>query len=524
MRRFPLFSFVSFSVVTGLAAALSGCDDAASDGTGSSSSGSSMSSSGTGGGGGSTPSCAPSAGKAIEASCGVFVQTGAAGDGSRAAPFGSIKAAVAGLGDAKAIYVCGSESYTGSLTVPSGVSIIGGLSCNDWVFDEKHAKPEIVGDPNIPAVLVDGSGSAAFESIRIRAVDATTPSASSIALLVHGATLSIAHSELAAGAGAAGLDGTDAPDTNTATGKLGSQGGIGCAAQQTSKGGPETEQICDGAVASIGGKGGDGTFGNGMDGAAGQTGAAGQGGKGEVFSGWSCAVGGANGGGANGATGTFGAVGAGGVAKGMLTQAGFTPARGGDGGLGLAGQGGGGGGASKGSFSNCGGMPGMAGPGGAGGGGGTGGCGGKAGTGGGGGGASFAIAVIDGHVSLVATKATSATGGAGGDGGSGQPGAPGGLGGYGGSAIIMPPGCNGGNGGSGGNGGGGGGGRGGHSAPVVYMGNAPTIDAQTTLTKGSSGAHGVGQGNGADPAEDGADGSACAVLDFTGATEACSKN
>ena len=183
---------------------------------------------------------------------------------------------------------------------------------------------------------------------------------------------------------------------------------------------------------------------------------------------------------------------------------------------GTPGQGGGGGGGAKG-MTSCAGA--------SGGSGGSGGCGGIGGAGGKGGGSSFALVSLDATITLTEAVLSSALGKKGGDGGSFQPGAGGGAGAPGGTGMSGTlNACPGGLGGQGGNGGGGGGGRGGHSAPIVFVGTAPTVDAMTTLSSGLAGAPGIGVGNGMDAGQDGLAGTACSVMDFNGGSETCAVN
>ncbi|MBK8942405.1 MAG: hypothetical protein IPM79_33610 [Polyangiaceae bacterium] len=69
-------------------------------------------------GGGIAADCTPSEGAAVGGSCGVFVQAGAAGgDGSQATPYGSLVEALQNEPSAARIYVCGGDTFEGSVEV-----------------------------------------------------------------------------------------------------------------------------------------------------------------------------------------------------------------------------------------------------------------------------------------------------------------------------------------------------------------------------------------------------------------------
>ncbi len=163
---------------------------------------------GTGGEGGMPPAeCLPVEDQPIAADCGVFVMPTATGNGSQTSPYGSIATAVAGLGNASRIYVCGGDTYPGSIVIDGGVSIYGGFDCSAWIYRDANPTSEIRGDADAPALTIPGDGSSTIQHIRVTAPPAVAASASSIAILSNQAALNIVQVEAVAGAGAPGAPG-----------------------------------------------------------------------------------------------------------------------------------------------------------------------------------------------------------------------------------------------------------------------------------------------------------------------------
>ena len=54
-----------------------------------------------------------------------------------------------------------------------------------------NGRPLLMGDPDVPALIIDGTGSSALLSLRIESPNAVTAGASSIALLVKDATVDL---------------------------------------------------------------------------------------------------------------------------------------------------------------------------------------------------------------------------------------------------------------------------------------------------------------------------------------------
>ncbi len=449
------------------------------------------------GAGGAMPGCTPTDDQAIEAGCGVFVDsTNVDGDGTQEAPYASITQALENLEGASHIYVCGAEDYEGSVVLPAGVSLTGGLSCGSWTYGVSADKPRIVGDADLPALRLSGAG--IITSFRVEAAAAETDGSSSIGVFANGSSATLRHVDIVAQEGAQGAPGMPQAQDATPMHANGGTGENGCLNESFSDPGLAGVQTC-GGVARDGGVGGLGMNAtDGDDGADGKPlGAAGQGGNGELGAPTptACVTGG------QGAAGGSGVPGAGAPSseEGELTAAGYIGAAGEEGGVGIAGQGGGGGGGAN----QC--TTGMGGAGPGGGGGGAGGCGGAPGEPGSGGGGSFGIISIDSTLTIDTVSIETSTGGIGGQGDGGQPGMAGGdAGNPGGNGSGA---CPGGPGGAGGRGGAGGGGRGGPSVGIATVGTTPIEQGTVTIDIGVGGPPGPGGNGGAgNIATNGADG------------------
>ncbi len=449
---------------------------------------------GGGGAGGSATGCDPSLEKnAVGNGCGVFVSSSqgddAMGDGSKEKPFKTIGKAASAK---KAIYLCG-ESFSESVTLPSGIALYGALACaSDWHYDASKKTALTADADKIPLTVTKGDGESQIADLAITSKDATKPGGSSIAVLAVEAKATLKRVELTAGKGAAGADApadVADPANDGADGKSPLEAGC---QNKGIIGGGGGQKICQGNVDVSGGDGGSGS--NGPSGVPGGNGnpypsgdpANGQGGKAQDANS-SCKAGN------DGVSGPPGKAGDGATGIGMLTDKGYAGVVGGTGkAAGTPGQGGGGGGG--GSKNGCADMT-SYGP--SGGGGGSGGCGGKPGTGGAPGGASLALVSISSALMLSDAKLTAPDGGAGGQGSTGQAGGKGHSGGF--AAMGGKPSgtCNGGSGGNGGQGGAGGGGLGGHSIGVAYTGMAPAMMTNVTITVGKAGTGGAGGDGGA---------------------------
>lgn len=431
---------------------------------------------GTGGtGGGAACPDDPSDGPVSEA-CGIWVSAGRGkdtNDGTQGAPVATLTHAIelAEKGPHR-VYACG-ETWTESLTVPSGVSLHGGFDCESgWAYGAEANRARLTSPSPTALVWFDGGNqkSAFLTDFYVESADAEEPGEASIAVFVRDELpLSILRSELVAGDGRDGADGDpgDPEGLPAMAGTPGSDGADACSGP-VSKGGASPESACaDGS--SRGGAGGDSSVVTAESGAPGEPigePPLGMGGLGEQIA-PTCTPGSDGADGADGAFGIGGGKGDGIGEYGRLTPEGYISASGSDGKAGSPGQGGGGGGARFGSMAACGGTNSG---GAAGGSGGSGGCGGKGGRGGQGGGASIAFASRSASVLITYSTLRAGYGGSGGDGGEPQQGGPGGQGGKGGQgAGPLQGACAGGRGGMGGVGGMGGGGRGGPSAALGVL-------------------------------------------------------
>ncbi len=461
-----------------------------------------------GGAGGGVPAgCELVEGEAVAADCGVFVKAGATGDGAQASPYGTIQDAVDNIKTAKRIYVCGGDTFNGSIELPGGVSLYGALDCDGWKFGDANPKPRILGDADVPGLAITNAGTTRIGHLDVESPNAVAAGASSIAVLVRTTTVTFDHCSLTAGDGAKGQGG--APYGAIAqSGGMGMPGSQGCQDGLVHAGGaPGMNTVC---VEQGGGGGG-----NGQSGGSGGPGGPGDpslmgGTAGIGQTGSQCTPGGQGDGGMPGNPGLAGS------GIGQLEGNDYTPALAPPaGGPGDPGYGGGGGGGAH----RCELTP-TAGPGG--GGGGAGGCGGAPGRGGLGGGASFALAVVTADVTIVDSALTAGAGGEGGNGGAGQ---TGGLGGDGGPKGVVngsnnsgANACAGGPGGAGGRGGAGGGGAGGPSAAIARVDSTVDRQGNVAVTVGSSGVGGPGgdnEGQGSSGPQGDA-GAVCEVLVFDG--------
>ncbi len=300
---------------------------------------------GEGGGGAPPVGCEPAEGEPIGPDCGVFVQAGEAGNGSQTSPYGSVTEAVANIGGATRIYICGGESFTGSIQLASDISVYGSLDCASWRFQSANPRPEIVGTADEPAVTISGSGAGELMFLRVRGADANAAGSSSIAVMVIDAETTIQDCELVAGTGATGVSGEPQAKAMTPVAASGGSGDNGCGGTFNNPGLSGLNTCASTNVqGGLGGIGTNAVAGTGGDAGDGQPlGPLGQGGVGELVlgAGQPCTTGGV------GATGTAGTPGGGATAsdQGMLTADGYqAPTAPAGATAGAFGQGGGGGG------------------------------------------------------------------------------------------------------------------------------------------------------------------------------------
>ncbi|UQA57223.1 hypothetical protein [Polyangium aurulentum] len=433
--------------------------------------------------------------------CGVFVdpESGSgAGAGTRSAPLDTMSAAIAAAIDQKKrVYAC-QGTFKETVSIGSSVEIVGGLDCaGGWVASD-GARTVIEGLVDTIALTIDTPGYVSLRGIDVVAPAAVAEGASSIAVLVHGAHVTLEEARLAAGDAAAGVSGVEHDADPALDGLAGEAGRAVCEGSSMNPGGEAVTKEC-GGHASTGGKGGDGGAVNGFSLSNGENGESGGPASGAESGGGGLGEGQAKAAsctsGAPGAAGADGDMGAGATGRGSLTETGYWGEKGEDGERGATGRGGGGGGGSRGGLSiSCNGSL-LPRPGASGGSGGTGGCGGRGGGGGGAGGSSIALVSLNADVLLTSTVLVAGRGGDGGRGGAGQPGGVEGAGGDGGAAAGgVAAGCSGGAGGRGGAGGPGGGGQGGHSLGIAFKGKRPIggkLAVDAALLAGLGGAAGI---------------------------------
>ncbi|WP_437511458.1 hypothetical protein [Sorangium sp. So ce1099] len=479
--------------------------------------------------------CVPSESTgAVDETCGVFVSASLGspeGTGSKTAPFSSLKDAIqraAQQNGTGRVYACAGdgEEFSEVVEVPGGVTLYGGLDCNDdWLWMGDATKTVLTADEGmIPLTMGGPSGAVRIEDLRVVARSTAQhhdgAGMSSIAALAHGTAVELVRCELEAGDAAPGADGASVME-RASQGASGLPGGAACSRYDDNAvpGGLAVTNDCgtpDATDDSVGGSGGNGFPERGSNGGDGKpldpaNSEQENGGTGWTMSAPRCTPGLA---GSNGSTGTSGA---GATSPGAISMTGYAGVAGGSGGRGAPGQGGGGGGGERGEVGVetrvdntiyvCRDDVAADRAGASGGSGGAGGCGGLGGSGGFPGGASIALISIDATLSFEGVTLKAGAGGQGGDGGGGQLGGAGGLGGLGGAVashhIRLNPGCPGGPGGRGGNGGNGGGGQGGHSLGIAFRGTPPPSDGVTILPLGEAGLGGNSGAPGDDRGDNG---------------------
>lgn len=415
--------------------------------------------------------------------------TDAPGGGSRTAPLKTIAFALT-LGKSSGSSVCvAGETFTGQVTLVSGVNLYGGFDSKDPAFAFRRTATATTTLTSKGTVVLSQliDADTMVEGFTIHAL---TPDGQNDGAGVYGvrhlggaAKLILRYNAITADAAHAGADGALGTDgqggTNGARGTdacshcgaLGGQGGSFGAAMTTSV-------MCNASAGGAGGQGGYDQSG-GLDGNAGSGPGATPGGGGGGNS--TCGFSGGSGGGNGGTSSLAGTAGIhGGVPpqmNGLSADALYVPGLGGGGTAGSSGNagggGGGGGGGTNGGF--CYGDRGAGG-----GSGGTGGCGGTPGTGGQGGGASIAVSIKSGQAIVGQNVLTTALGGIG---GLGRPGGNGGLPGLGlGGGSSADDGANGGAGGNGTAGGIGGAGAGGAGGPSACIAKATIVTLDQTPT------------------------------------------
>lgn len=458
----------------------------------------------------------PPPGEAVK---GVFVSAskGSEGaDGSKNRPVRTIGEGIKLGAQNKAlpVIVC-AETFNEAVKLVDGVTLYGNYDCSnldDWKPVAQRAK---IVSPTSPAVLAENVMlPAVFSGFDVQGPDivapgvAGTPAISSFGMMIKGsANLTVSKATLRGGRGQDGVDGAEAQpnaqlsskiDGTSSVGQSPCSGG-GCTLQKSTGGRlGGTSQCKVGANGGPGGKGGDGIF---VAFGEPQRQLSNDDANGKPLAGTPeanmTAVGGVraddnpNAKGGNGGSGAVGQLGAHGAWS--FDGNGFVPGAGLAGTNGQPGKGGGGGGGGKSWFNlsyqpiappTSGAYYGISGASG-----GAGGCGGIAGEPGTGGGASIGLFVVSStSIKVADARIESAKGGRAGRGADGTAGTPGGFGGNGRHAGVgvdsrpegTPYGLAGGNGGAGGRAGMSGHGAPGPSIALVFSGNRPEIDSNTT--------------------------------------------
>lgn len=422
--------------------------------------------------------------------------------GTRVAPMKTVAAAIAKAKSTGVPAVCLSgETYSGLVTMESGVSVYGGFDEKDPDFKFKRSKDA--------TTLLVNSGTVVFaptvdvathlEGLTIKATTITGGvGASTYGVRLGGGSgvFYVRYNKITVEDGTRGADGT--PGAKGADGTKGADGGKGNGSGDAGDNGGATTPSSCGKPGGRGGRGGYAS--DGADGAPG-TGGVPFGKGGAVSSGCFSTAGIGKDGGTLFTPGADGTPGGTSSLIGTFTSGAiYTPAVAPSGTDGLAGEGGGGGGGGGGGV-KLGGVLCDQDSGGGGGAGGSGGCGGTGGGGGGGGGGSFGITAAGGELVVDGCDIQVGKGGAGGDGKGG--GAPGGgsAGGAGGprDGDDGNAGGNGGNGAAGGRGGPGAGGAGGPSVCVAAKSSVKVtfsvgLGANSCVNSGG-GAGGLGGSN-----------------------------
>ncbi|WP_437601469.1 PGRS family protein [Sorangium sp. So ce590] len=454
---------------------------------------------------------------AVDDTCGVFVsasRAGSVGTGTKAAPSGSLQEAIHQAQQNKTgrVYACAGagEEFSEVVAVPGGVTLYGGLDCNNgWIWAGDATKTVLTaGEGMIPLTMGGPSGTVRIEDLHVvtrsTAQQHNGAGVSSIAAVAHGTAVELVRCELEAGDAAPGADGATFTEP-AIPGVPGYTGSPGCTRTDGERvpGGATAMNRCgtpdDPTDDSTGGYGGWSWPAMGGPGGNGTPLLPASGDEENGGTGWSSSGRCANG--ASGNSRPRGTPGAGAEGPGSISMTGYAGVPGAPGSRGAPGQGGGGGGGDRGEssvsrdyrcFDNL--IEDRAGA--AGGSGGAGGCGGLGGRGGLPGGASIALLSVDATLSFEAVVLKAGDGGRGGNGGDGQPGGEGGAAGLGGTVDLnesdgLYGGCDGGRGGRGGDGGKGGGGQGGHSLGIAFNGTPPPLSG-IAIQLGAAGLGGDG--------------------------------
>jgi hypothetical protein len=151
------------------------------------------------------------------------------------------------------VYACSGAAFDGSVAIPAGVTIYGGLVCTTWMYDGQNpTNIQVAGDAT-PLTLESGGGVTLLADLHVQAAAAVKRGGSSIGLIADGATGVLNRVRITTGDGKAGAGGSTPAGTGT-PGVPGNPGAVGCTAL-TIAGGAMSSLTC-GAVTTTGGKAG----------------------------------------------------------------------------------------------------------------------------------------------------------------------------------------------------------------------------------------------------------------------------
>jgi len=197
----------------------------------------------------------------VQNDCGVFVSASAApgGDGTKEKPLNTFAAAAA-LG-ATRIYACAaSYDEAAGVKFSGGAEIFAGFTdCGPtgaWAWGEA-SKATLNGPANEVALTLDGSNYL-LRNLNVKAADATTAGASSIAVVVNKGKLDVVDGNLTAGNAQNGAAGPSL-DPNMALNGGDGDPGVGVCGSGANNPGPMGKmKMCSTGGTSVSGKGGDG--------------------------------------------------------------------------------------------------------------------------------------------------------------------------------------------------------------------------------------------------------------------------
>jgi hypothetical protein len=118
------------------------------------------------------------------------VQAGETGAGTPTDPTGDLAQALLDVPNAQAVYICGTDSFTGAFRVAGGRSVFGGLECGTWRYADTQ-RPKLMGNPDLPALRVTGAGTTKLEDFDIESPNAMAAGASSIGLWIETASADV---------------------------------------------------------------------------------------------------------------------------------------------------------------------------------------------------------------------------------------------------------------------------------------------------------------------------------------------